>query len=631
MKIMKVLLSVLLVAIMIMPASASAKDTVKAGKITAVSGKAEIKKSGGEKKFGAFKGMAVSQGDVLLTGKDGQVDLDLDSDKEVVIGPGTTLKISQLVQSVNAAEGKTSLSLGGGQIMIKIKKKLKGDSRFEVQTPTAIMGVMGTEFIVGYEHQNTYIGVLEGKVSVAGGDRIVSHYVSPQEQLKLDQSGKGQVEKLSLAELPLFALEKYRRELSAGESGPSVDLAWIQQVDKQIELARSKSKGEPTAQAEKMAIFEGAGSSSGEVSGGSSGNPGSPSIPGQPPGNPNNGGGSGGNPNPGNGGGGTIPPDPVTQPPSLIEQPKKYDWDPDRIVDVEIKVNLARNKLLGILRTSGGNEELKSGEDYEIKDVNGNASAAMTVVIKKEYLKSAGKSLNLSLKFDHGHVLAVSLKAEAAPVPKVDMAEFNSNPDKYIPDRQTVIIPYTEPVAFISADPVEQVKAIDFSGHVQGVSITGNQVTVHLNSRLGFGEVNTLMIKANSIKHIKADTIQDQDEQVQVRFTREPHVDTDTLLIPAAGAQDQTVTLDVYNYGLNLGDLKLEALDGSLSMPPSPGYDYTIINTNPNFISLKFSAIFTAMLNNRTAQQFLLTIPLKNEDGSLSSYELKVTFKKPTP
>ena len=47
MKMFKALCAALLVIVLVLPVSAVAKDTDKAGKITSVSGQAEVKKSGG--------------------------------------------------------------------------------------------------------------------------------------------------------------------------------------------------------------------------------------------------------------------------------------------------------------------------------------------------------------------------------------------------------------------------------------------------------------------------------------------------------------------------------------------------------------------------------------------------------
>ncbi|WP_419885571.1 FecR family protein [Paenibacillus sp. B-A-8] len=231
MKSLKLTLSFILLFSILWPAVVTqAKDSVKVGKITAVSGKSEVKKSGGTKKFNAFKGMAITQGDTIITGTDGQISLDLDANKEVTIGANTTLTISQLVESAKALGGKTSLKLQNGQVLIKVKKKLDGDSRFEIETPTAIMGVMGTEFFVSVNSQGNvvlnagggisgdYLGVLEGTVHVipSNDPTLIERMITASQQLIMEnqQWTQGQ---LSLNALPQFALEQHLKYLNEEE------------------------------------------------------------------------------------------------------------------------------------------------------------------------------------------------------------------------------------------------------------------------------------------------------------------------------------------------------------------------------------------------------------------------------
>ncbi|WP_339317898.1 FecR domain-containing protein [Paenibacillus sp. FSL R10-2734] len=227
MKSLKLTLSFILLFSILWPAIVTeAKDSVKVGKITAVSGKSEVKKSGGTKKFNAFKGMAITQGDTIITGTDGQVSLDLDANKEVTIGANTTLTISQLVESAKALGGKTSLKLQNGQVLIKVKKKLDGDSRFEIETPTAIMGVMGTEFFVsvnpsqdnpaqaGVLGNNGYLGVLEGTVHVVSSINSMADelMIGASQQLTM-MNEQWATQGLSLEVLPLFVLEQHFKYL----------------------------------------------------------------------------------------------------------------------------------------------------------------------------------------------------------------------------------------------------------------------------------------------------------------------------------------------------------------------------------------------------------------------------------
>ncbi|WP_440961182.1 FecR domain-containing protein [Paenibacillus nitricinens] len=259
-KSLKLTLSFMLIFSILWPAVVTeAKDSVKVGKITAVSGKSEVKKSGGTKKFNAFKGMAITQGDTIITGSDGQVNLDLDANKEVTIGAGTTLTISQLVESAKALGGKTSLKLQNGQVLIKVKKKLDGDSRFEIETPTAIMGVMGTEFfvsvnpnqgnpaLIGGLGNNGYLGVLEGTVRVASplNPNANAFSITASQQLLMNGQQWNR-EPLSLEGLPPFALEQHMKYLQEEQKLTEVMKNQLERLIQQKKDAMAALKPTPT-------------------------------------------------------------------------------------------------------------------------------------------------------------------------------------------------------------------------------------------------------------------------------------------------------------------------------------------------------------------------------------------------
>ncbi|SFE76467.1 FecR family protein [Paenibacillus algorifonticola] len=270
----KWLLVLLVVCYVALPTAAWAKDTDKVGKLTSITGKAEVKKGGGTKSFKAFKGMAITQGDTIKTGSSGKVSMDLDSDKEVTIGANTTLLISQLVKSASALGGKTKLTLQNGSVIIQVKKKLTGDSRFEIETPTATMGVMGTKFAVSYGQENSYVGVLEGVVSVTGedGQRIAA--LQADEQIGLNQAGEGAKEPLVLSDLPLVALEKLLEELDQA-ADTEANAALKQQISELVKQKQAEqgeaaeAEGKPFSKP--IIVYDQLASSAPANSGGSSG------------------------------------------------------------------------------------------------------------------------------------------------------------------------------------------------------------------------------------------------------------------------------------------------------------------------------------------------------------------------
>lgn len=223
-KVSKLLVFILIVTL-ILPNVALAKDTEKVAKILELSGDVQVKKGGGEKLFKAFKNMALTQGDTIITGKDGKVTIELDKDKEVVIGSDTQLLISELVSSIKAESGKTSLNLLGGKVKVSIKEKLKGDSKFEIKTPTSVMGVRGTSFYINVNRETgaTYVAVFEGVVSATavsgtddttGGDPVL---IEANQQTQITEEGASEPEPINVEQMDSFGLEQYIEEMMNNE------------------------------------------------------------------------------------------------------------------------------------------------------------------------------------------------------------------------------------------------------------------------------------------------------------------------------------------------------------------------------------------------------------------------------
>ncbi|MFQ5779045.1 MAG: FecR domain-containing protein, partial [Terriglobia bacterium] len=78
------------------------------------------------------------------------------------LGPETRLRV--LPQDKTSSH--TSLILQFGKIRAKVLKKSKEGRALRIQTPTAVMGVIGTEFYVDASPETTTVICLEGQVSV---------------------------------------------------------------------------------------------------------------------------------------------------------------------------------------------------------------------------------------------------------------------------------------------------------------------------------------------------------------------------------------------------------------------------------------------------------------------------------
>jgi hypothetical protein len=168
--------------------------TVRAAIIEDLSGIVKIRKAGGAKSFNAFKNMSLNHGDQLITEKDSSVVLIIsDQGDEITIGENAHLNIDDLSDK-GTNKKKTKFKIWAGSMWMKVQSLLNTDDQFEVETPTAVMGVRGTHFFVSVDQRKeTTVMVGSGAVSVEsivpGKDGTQSEktvLLLPTQQLNLD-------------------------------------------------------------------------------------------------------------------------------------------------------------------------------------------------------------------------------------------------------------------------------------------------------------------------------------------------------------------------------------------------------------------------------------------------------------
>ena len=115
--------------------------------IKRVQGSASIER--GKKPFAVTPGTKLEVGDLLSTGKDGRISVTFIDDSRFSVGPGSRIRLTKFDfddtthqgQSVTRVE-KGALAVVSGQIAHENPKGMT------VQTPTSVLGVRGTRFVV---------------------------------------------------------------------------------------------------------------------------------------------------------------------------------------------------------------------------------------------------------------------------------------------------------------------------------------------------------------------------------------------------------------------------------------------------------------------------------------------------
>ena len=100
--------------------------------------------------------------DLLQTQHSGRVRAGLKDGSILSLGSDSELRIVQH----DSASQQTSLEMDFGKIRSQVVKINKLGGKFEMKTPNAVIGVIGTDFYVGFENNATTVICYKGKVSV---------------------------------------------------------------------------------------------------------------------------------------------------------------------------------------------------------------------------------------------------------------------------------------------------------------------------------------------------------------------------------------------------------------------------------------------------------------------------------
>ncbi len=122
----------------------------KAGTVKLVKGQVQVENVQGAKALRS--GDAVSTADVVTTGADGAASLVLRDGSTLMVGPNSRLELKSFAYDSTTQDGNVLLSLLRGSLrMITGLIGKTHPEAVEIRTPTTIVGVLGTDFIVQAE------------------------------------------------------------------------------------------------------------------------------------------------------------------------------------------------------------------------------------------------------------------------------------------------------------------------------------------------------------------------------------------------------------------------------------------------------------------------------------------------
>ena len=94
-------------------------------------------------------GFQLEQGDLVVTGKTGRVGIAFQDDTRMALGPNSRVRLTQFVYDRARQKGAFVTQVDRGSIgVISGRIAKSGRDAMKVRTPTSMLGVRGTKFVV---------------------------------------------------------------------------------------------------------------------------------------------------------------------------------------------------------------------------------------------------------------------------------------------------------------------------------------------------------------------------------------------------------------------------------------------------------------------------------------------------
>jgi len=132
--------------------------------LTELGGMVMVQRQGDNDWYPAVLNMPLEEGDRIKAGKGSFAEITFDNGQVVKIEEDSDLRLSSILLSEE--EEKIELKALIGRILANVKKAIGTKSKLELHTPTAVIGVRGTEYIAEVKEDITEVAVFDGDVSV---------------------------------------------------------------------------------------------------------------------------------------------------------------------------------------------------------------------------------------------------------------------------------------------------------------------------------------------------------------------------------------------------------------------------------------------------------------------------------
>jgi hypothetical protein len=117
------------------------------GRVKLVSGIANIERGG--QKIAAMSGLVLQKGDTIVTGKNGRIGVTFNDNTRFAAGPNSRVNVADYAFNDTTHQGQFLTRVDRGSLAIVSGQIAKSNrDAMRVKTPTALLGVRGTRFVV---------------------------------------------------------------------------------------------------------------------------------------------------------------------------------------------------------------------------------------------------------------------------------------------------------------------------------------------------------------------------------------------------------------------------------------------------------------------------------------------------
>jgi hypothetical protein len=160
--------AIVLVWVSMLSAAPARAGDEAVGTLTEVTGTVRLLR--GENVLETQRGVEVVPQDIVETGVNGAVQIDLKDGSVLRLGPGSRLALSDYKLDKDRNVISATVDVLTGWLRFAVSKLRKDDSKYRINAPSLTIGIRGTEGVVEADAQEGGVHLVSGRIEVGGQD-----------------------------------------------------------------------------------------------------------------------------------------------------------------------------------------------------------------------------------------------------------------------------------------------------------------------------------------------------------------------------------------------------------------------------------------------------------------------------